>query len=52
MQKAEIQNGLGPVTHAKNKEVFFVFLMLVLEQREKKRKDNPVILDELCDDNM
>lgn len=40
IREAKIQNGLRPVNNVKNK-VFF-FLVLVLEQREK-RKDNLVI---------
>lgn len=35
IRRAKIQNGLRPVNNAKNKKVFF-FLVLVLEQREKK----------------
>ena len=36
ISRAKIQNGLRPVNNAKNKKVFFFFLVLVLEQREKK----------------
>lgn len=36
IRRAKIQNGLRPVNNAKNKKVFFFFLVLVLEQREKK----------------
>lgn len=46
----KIQNGLRTVNHAKNKKLFF--FQISLRAKREKRKDNPIIMDEWCEDNI